>query len=64
MSVAQTAKRRRRQFANGHRHLALICGKSVKGGRPIYSAAKGGTVHDAIAREAARAERMAKAGMA
>lgn len=53
---AAAAKRRRRQFKIGHRHLARICGKHVKGGRPIY---KGGTslsVADAIQRERMQAQ--------
>jgi len=31
------AKRRRRQLAMGNKHLARICGKHVRGGRPIYA---------------------------
>ena len=31
------AKRRRRQLAMGNKHLARICGKHIKGGRPIYT---------------------------
>lgn len=43
--------RRCRQARNGYKHLARICGKAVKGGRPIYSGARTLTVQEAIARE-------------
>lgn len=44
MGVTSVAKRRRRQWANGHKHLARL-------GRPIYPPQKTRTVADAIARE-------------
>lgn len=54
MTVAATAKRRRRQMRNGYRHLAKL-------GRPIYPPQKTRSVSDAIARERAKAEKAAKA---
>lgn len=53
------ARRRRRQFAIGFRHLARICGKNVKGGRPIYAGRATRSVHEAIARERELARRLA-----
>lgn len=50
------AGRRCKQFANGFRHLAVICGKSYKGGRPAYKRTSN-TVAEAIARERAAAAR-------
>lgn len=54
---AAAARRRRRWFAIGFRHLARICGGSVQGGRPLYRGASGTTVADAIERERAAARR-------
>jgi hypothetical protein len=54
---AAAATRRRRQFKNGQRHLAKICGKAFKGGRRIYPAKAGLSVSDAIAKERAFAAR-------
>jgi hypothetical protein len=51
--------RRCRQFKNGFRHLAKICGGSFAGGRRVYKSTSGGSVADAIARERAVARRMA-----
>jgi hypothetical protein len=51
--------RRRKQFAMGHRHLAKICGKSYKGGRPIYAGKSSLSVSAAIARERDFARRQA-----
>lgn len=53
------AKRRRRQAKMGYTHLAKICGKSVRGGRPIYKAKGQTSVAEAIARERAFAAREA-----
>lgn len=47
--------RRQRQWAHGHRHLAKICGKAVKGGRPIYRRRRLISVAEAIANERAKA---------
>ena len=49
------AKRRRRQMSRGYTHLARLCGKHIKGGRPIYRRRSTGTVAEAIARERAAA---------
>lgn len=54
------AKRRRRQMTGGNKHLARICGKSVKGGRPIYRRRALVDVGAAIARERAKAQMEAK----
>jgi hypothetical protein len=54
------ASRRRKQFANGFSHLARICGKSIKGGRPIYKRRNYGSVAEAIEREREFARRQAK----
>jgi hypothetical protein len=54
MCMTATAKRRRRQFANGFRHIAKL-------GHPIYPSVATRSVHDAIARERAAAARFAKA---
>jgi hypothetical protein len=61
MSVTGAAKRRRRQFKMGFRHLAKICGGSVKGGRPIYPPQRSRSVADAIARNRMIAAREAQA---
>lgn len=53
--------RRCREFGNGNRGLARICGKSFAGGRRIYPATAVGNVHEAIARERAAAARIAAA---
>lgn len=50
----QAAKRRRRQVSNNYTHLAKL-------GRPIYSSAQSLSVQDSIAREKAKAIRMANA---
>jgi hypothetical protein len=55
----QAAKRRRKQAANGFKHLASICGKAIKGGRPRYPSAMGLSVAQAIARERQQAAREA-----
>lgn len=52
--------RRCRQFANGFTHLAPICGGSVRGGRPVYTATAGISVAQAIERERATARRQAQ----
>lgn len=49
--------RRCRQFSNGHRHLAKICGHGVKGGRPIYRGGSSLSIAAAIERERAAARR-------
>lgn len=54
------ASRRRRQHAIGFRHLALICGKSVNGGRPIYRRRALTSVAEAIQREREFARRQAQ----
>lgn len=51
--------RRCRQFANGHRHLAKLCGGSYAGGRRIYKSTSGLSVAAAIERERAVARRQA-----
>ena len=55
MSIARTARRRRRQFQIGFRHLAPLGRPRYKQSRPTLS------VHDAIAAERAKAARMAAA---
>ena len=57
--IMGASKRRRRQFAIGFRNLARICGKSVKGGRPIYRRSALGSIAEAIERERAFARRQA-----
>lgn len=49
--------RRCRQFRNGFRHLAIICGGAYSGGRPIYKSTSGLSVAAAIERERAIARR-------
>lgn len=49
--------RRVRQFNNGFRHLAKICGSSIRGGRPIYSGRTSLTVAESIQRERDSARR-------
>lgn len=53
------ASRRRRQWANGFAGLALICGKSIKGGRPLYRRRAHGSIGESIAREREHARRAA-----
>lgn len=53
------AGRRCKQFANGFRHLAKICGGTFQGGRPTYVATAGISVQQAIERERAAAKRQA-----
>lgn len=58
----QAAKRRRSQWANGHRHLARLGGNRCAP-RPIYSKSDLGSISAAIERERAamRAEQRRKA---
>lgn len=63
MGAARTARRRRRQHAIGFRHLALICGKAVQGGRPLYRRRALLSVAEAIQRERAFAAKHAKMKM-
>lgn len=61
MSVARTARRRRRQASQGFTHIARL--SPNKGcSRPIYSTRALVSVGEAIQREKAKAARIAAAG--
>lgn len=46
-----------RKFAKGFSGFAKICGRAVRGGRPIYTATAGLSIAQAIERERAIARR-------
>lgn len=52
--------RRCREFQNGFRKFAKICGKSFAGGRSQYASTASRTVAESIARERAMAARYAQ----
>ena len=54
------AGRRCREFANGFSRFSKICGRAVRGGRPVYTATAGISVAQAIERERAAARRQAQ----